>query len=286
MLGGKHFAQPGRVDLATCAAAGTPLSVAAPFPFIADEAELVRDLPAYPTRRKLRVLVACEYSATVRDAFRARGFDAWSCDLLPTEGDPRWHIQGDAIQAAYSQQWDLLIAHPECTYLCNSGAKHLYAGMKAENGPNASRWASMGAAAMFFRTLLNAPVPHVAIENPIMLGHPRKMFGIPDPAQTIQPWQFGHGETKATCLWLKNLPALVPSNVVAGREQRVFKMAPGPNRWKERSRTFAGIAEAMANQWGDYLNPLQNIACENPDTLRGTFSGGLVAVPHSNGDTL
>jgi hypothetical protein len=203
--------------------------------------------------KPIRVLVACEYSATVRDAFRARGFDAWSCDLLPTEGDPRWHIQGDAIAAAYGQHWDLLIGHPECTYLCNSGAKHLYAGMKAENGPNASRWASMGAAAMFFRTLLNAPIAHIAIENPIMLGHPRKMFGIPDPTQTVQPWQFGHGETKATCLWLKGLPSLVPSNVVDGREQRIWKMAPGADRWKERSRTFIGIAEAMADQWGRYL---------------------------------
>lgn len=200
-----------------------------------------------------RVLVACEYSGTVRDAFRARGFDAWSCDILPTEGDPRWHIQGDAIEAAYSQRWDLLIGHPECTYLCNSGAKHLYAGMKAENGPNADRWAKLGAAAMFFRTLLNAPIPHVAIENPIMLGHPRRLFGIPSPTQIVQPWQFGHGETKATGLWLKGLPPLVPSDVVAGREQRIWKMGPSPDRWKERSRTFAGLAEAMASQWGDYL---------------------------------
>lgn len=210
----------------------------------------------------MRVLVACEYSATVRDAFRARGFDAWSCDLLPTEGDPRWHIQGDAIHAAYSQRWDLLIGHPECTYLANSGAKHLYAGMKFENGPNAARWAAMGSAAMFFLTLWRAPIPHIAIENPIMLGHPRKMFGIPDPSQTIQPWQFGHGETKATCLWLKNLPKLVPTDIVEGREQRVWKMGPSPDRWKERSRTFAGIAEAMASQWGDFL---RSQACSRQD---------------------
>lgn len=200
----------------------------------------------------MRVLVACEYSATVRDAFRARGHDAWSCDLLPTEGDPQWHIQGDAIAAVYGQQWDLLIAHPECTYLANSGAKHLYAGMKAENGPNAARWAMMGAAALFFRMMLDAPVPRIAVENPIMLGHPRRMFGIPDPTQVIQPWMFGHGETKATCLWLKNLPPLVPTNEVDGREQRIWRMAPGDDRKKERSRTYQGIAEAMAHQRKDH----------------------------------
>lgn len=199
----------------------------------------------------MRVLVACEYSATVRDAFRARGADAWSCDLLPTEGDPRWHIQGDARIAAYHWQhkWDLLIAHPECTYLANSGAKHLYAGMKAENGPNGDRWAMMGAAASFFYSMLDAPVKHIAVENPIMMGHPRRLFGIPSPSQIIQPWQFGHGETKATCLWLKNLLPLVPTNEVEGRDQRIWRMAPGADRKKERSRTYQGIAEAMAAQW-------------------------------------
>jgi hypothetical protein len=207
-----------------------------------------------------RVLVACEFSATVRDAFRARGFDAWSCDLLPTEGDPRWHIQGDAIEAAYSMPWDLLIGHPECTYLANSGAKHLYAGMKAENGPNAERWARMGAAAMFFLTLWRAPIRCIALENPIMLGHPRKLFGLPSPTQIIQPFDFGHGEMKATCLYLKNLPTLVPTNRVAGREQRIFRMAPSPDRWKERSRTFQGIADAMAGQWGPLLLPVSAAA--------------------------
>lgn len=208
----------------------------------------------------MRVLVACEESATVRDAFRAHGHDAWSCDLLPTRGDPRWHIQGDAIEAAYSQRWDLLIAHPECTYLANSGAKHLYAGMKAENGPDAYRWAKMGAAAMFFRTLLNAPVPHIAVENPIMLGHPRRFFDIPEPSQIIQPWQFGHGETKATCFWLRNLPPLQPTDIVEGREQRVFRMAPGPDRKRDRSKTYDGIARAMASQWGAYVEHQQRLA--------------------------
>jgi hypothetical protein len=202
----------------------------------------------------LRVLVACERSGVVRRAFRARGHLAWSCDLEPADDGSPHHIQGDAIKAAYScGPWDLLIGHPECTYLANSGAKHLYAGMNAANGPNADRWAHMGAAAAFFLALWNAPVARIALENPIMLGHPKRLFGIPEPTQIIQPWQFGHGETKATCLWLKGLPPLVPTNIVTGREQRVFRMAPGPDRKKERSRTFEGIAEAMASQWGASL---------------------------------
>lgn len=217
----------------------------------------------------MRVLVACEESATVRDAFRDRGFDAWSCDLLPTRGDPRWHIQGDAIRAAYAGKslghgapayWDLLIGHPDCTYLANSGAKHLYAGMKAENGPNGARWAKLGAAAQFFMLLWNAPVAHVALENPVMLGHAKRLFGIPDASQFIQPHQFGHGECKATGLWLRNLPPLRPTNPVAGREQRVFRMAPGPDRKRDRSKTFDGIAAAMADQWGNHLLASQRAA--------------------------
>jgi hypothetical protein len=202
------------------------------------------------------VLVACERSGVVRRAFRARGHNAWSCDLEPADDGSEFHIRQDALGAAYLGQyvgmgyWDLLIGHPECTYLANSGAKHLYAGMKADNGPNADRWAHMGAAASFFMALWNAPVARIALENPIMLGHPRRLFGIPAPTQTIQPWQFGHGETKATCLWLKGLPPLTPTNIVEGREQRVFRMAPGPDRKKDRSRTFEGIAAAMAEQWG------------------------------------
>ena len=208
----------------------------------------------------MRILVACEMSATVRDAFRARGFDAWSCDLLPTEGDPRWHFQADAIEVAYSMRWDLMVAHPECTFLANSSAKHLYAGMKLENGPNADRWAMLGAAAMFFRTLLHAPIPHKAIENPIMLGHVRRLFGIPPATQVIQPYEFGHGETKATCLWLHGLPLLAPTDPVDGREPRIWRMGPGPDRKKERSRTYAGIASAMAEQWGSHLRVSDRIA--------------------------
>lgn len=198
----------------------------------------------------MRVLIACECSGTVRREFRRLGHDAWSCDLQPAEDHSPFHFHGDAIAALYAMPWDLLIAHPECTYLANSGAKHLYTGMKAENGPNPDRWAMMGAAAQFFNLLWNAPVPMIAVENPIMLGHPRRLFGIPEPTQIIQPWQFGHGETKATCLWLRGLPPLTPTNIVEGREQRIWKMGPGPDRKKERSRTFEGIAEAMARQWG------------------------------------
>jgi hypothetical protein len=122
--------------------------------------------------------------------------------------------------------------------------------MKAENGPNADRWALMGAAAQFFLAMWNAPVPMIAVENPIMLGHPKRLFSIPEPTQIIQPWQFGHGETKATCLWLRGLPPLEPTNIVEGREQRIWRMGPGENRKRDRSRTFEGIADAMANQWG------------------------------------
>ncbi len=174
-----------------------------------------------------------------------------TADLLePADDGCRFHIQGDALEAAYRFPWDVMVGHPECTYLANSGAKHLYAGMNAANGPNPDRWANMGAAAAFFTALWNAPIARIALENPIMLGHPKRLFGISDPTQIIQPWQFGHGETKATCLWLKGLPPLTPTNIVEGREQRVFRMAPGPDRKRNRSRTFEGIAAAMAEQWG------------------------------------
>jgi len=197
----------------------------------------------------MRVLVACEYSATVRDAFRVRGHDAWSCDLLPTEGDPKWHVQGDALMVALSgrqkypgcpswdHQWDLMIAHPPCTDLAVSGARHF--AEKIADG-------RQGAALHFVRQLMDAPVKRIAIENPISVISSK----IRKPDQIIQPWQFGHGETKATCLWLKGLPKLVPTKVVEGREARIHKMPPGPNRWKERSRTFQGVADAMADQWG------------------------------------
>ena len=187
----------------------------------------------------MRVLVACEYSATVRDAFRARGFDAWSCDILPTEGDPRWHIQGDVL-AVLPSGWDLMVCHPPCTDLAVSGARHFAA--KIADGRQQR-------ALDFVKALLDAPIPHIALENPVSVISSK----IRKPDQTIQPWQYGHGETKATCLWLKNLPKLKQTNIVDGREPRIHRMPPGPDRWKERSRTFSGIADAMAEQWGAFL---------------------------------
>lgn len=189
-----------------------------------------------------RVLVACEFSGIVRNAFAKLGWDAWSCDLLPSE-KPGQHFQGD-VRDILSVGWDLLIAHPECTYLTNSGVRWLHR--------DAKRWLKLFEGAAFFREMLNAPVKHVAVENPIMHKYAVELV-CQKPNQIIQPWQHGHGETKATCLWLKNLPLLKPTNIVAGREQRIWKLPPGADRWKERSRTFPGIAAAMAKQWSFYL---------------------------------
>jgi hypothetical protein len=183
----------------------------------------------------MRVLVACEYSATVRDAFRALGHEAWSCDLLPCEGDARWHLQEDVIDVIEREAWDLMIAHPPCTHLAVSGARWF-----------SEKWREQGEAIGFFWQLMAAPVYRICIENPVSIISTR----IRKPDQIIQPWQFGHGETKATCLWLKNLPLLTATDVVDGREARVHRMPPSPDRWKERSRTYAGIAAAMAGQWG------------------------------------
>jgi site-specific DNA-cytosine methylase len=182
----------------------------------------------------MKVLVACEYSATVRDAFRAKGHDAWSCDLLPTDGDARWHVQGDVFDII-TDGWDLMVAHPPCTHLSVSGARWFK-----------DKLVEQAEALDFVRRLLDASIPRIALENPISIISSR----IRKPTQIIQPWQFGHGETKATCLWLKNLPPLASTKIVDGREARVHKMAPSPDRWKERSRTYQGIADAMADQWG------------------------------------
>lgn len=188
----------------------------------------------------MRVLVACEYSATVRDAFRARGHNAWSCDLLETEGNPLFHLHcrhpGD-IWEFIEMEWDLMIAHPPCTDLAVSGARHF-----AEKIADGRQQRALE----FVQALLDAPIQRIALENPISVISSK----IRKPNQIIQPWQFGHGETKATCLWLKNLPKLVPTDIVEGRSDRIHKMPPGPNRWKERSRTYQGIADAMAEQWG------------------------------------
>jgi site-specific DNA-cytosine methylase len=178
--------------------------------------------------------VACEYSGTVRDAFIARGHDAWSCDLLPTETDGP-HIQGDVRQALLATEWDLMIAHPPCTHLAVSGARWF----KDKRQEQAE-------ALDFVRLLMDAPVSKICIENPISVISTK----IRKPDQIIQPWMFGHGETKATCLWLKGLPLLAPTRVVEGREARVHRLPPSPDRWKLRSKTYQGIADAMAAQWG------------------------------------
>ena len=185
----------------------------------------------------MRVLVACEYSGRVREAFRKLGHDAWSCDLLPSEDESGHHYQGSVEWFMYSGKWDLMIAHPPCTDIAVSGARHF-----AEKIADGRQQRALE----FVQMLMDAPIKRIAIENPISVISSR----IRKPDQIIQPWQFGHGETKATCLWLKNLPKLKPTNVVEGREARVHRMPPGPDRWKERSRTYQGIADAFAAQWG------------------------------------
>jgi hypothetical protein len=202
---------------------------------------------------KLRILVACEFSGTVRDAFAALGHDAWSCDLLPSER-PGPHLQCE-VEKVLDRDWDLMVAHPPCTYLTNAGVRHLHS-VPSRNGVlckvhGEARWQAMREGAALFRMLLDAPIARICIENPIPHRYAREIIG--PYTQLIQPWQFGHGETKATCLWLKGLPPLTPTDVVAGREARVHRMPPGPDRWKERSRTFPGIAAAMAAQWGGGL---------------------------------
>ena len=185
----------------------------------------------------MRVLIACEYSGTVRDAFIARGHDAMSCDLLPTDV-PGPHYQGDVFNII-NDGWDLMLAFPPCTDVCVSGARWFKE--KRADGRQQR-------AIQFVRDLMAAPIDKIAIENPIgvLSSEIRK------PDQIIQPWQFGHGETKATCLWLKNLPKLLPTDMVEGREARVHRMPPGPDRWKLRSTTYAGIAAAFASQWGHF----------------------------------
>jgi len=199
----------------------------------------------------VKVLVACEFSGIVRDAFAARGHDAWSCDLLPSETEGN-HYQGNVIPYL-SRGWDLLIAHPPCTSLTNAGVCHLYDG----EARNEQRWADMGEGAAFFKRLLNSEIPRKAIENPLPHKYAVKEIGRKYD-QRIQPWMFGEPETKGICLWLEGLPPLMTTCNVKNQmiklpqreQQRVHYMAPGPNRAKERSRFFPGIAAAMAEQWG------------------------------------
>jgi len=182
----------------------------------------------------MNVLIACEFSGVVRDAFTKKGHNAWSADVLPSER-PGPHIQGD-VRKVLAQSWDLMIAHPPCTYLAVSGARWF-------EGRRKEQVSALG----FVALLMSADIPRIAIENPVSIISST----IRKPDQIIQPWQYGHGEMKTTCLWLKNLPKLRPTNVVEGRRGRILELSPGPDRAKERSRTYQGIADAMAEQWGD-----------------------------------
>lgn len=185
----------------------------------------------------MKVLIACEFSGIVTNAFRKRGHEAYSCDLLPTEGNPDWHIKDDVLKHL-DDGWDMMIAFPPCTHLASSGARWFK--MKRELGLQQQ-------AIEFFMALVDAPIERIAIENPV--GIMSTVWRKPD--QIIQPWQFGHPETKATCLWLKNLPPLKPTEIVEPvLGSRIHRIGPRPDRWKERSRFYTGIAEAMAEQWG------------------------------------
>lgn len=198
----------------------------------------------------MKVLIAFEFSGSTRNAFLARGHDAWSCDLLPAEDGSNRHIRGD-FRDLLHEQWDLLmVAHPPCTRLCNSGVRWLSAPPPGRTTEDMQ--GELIAAADLFSAAWNAPIERVCIENPVMHRHAKALISnYQPPAQSIQPWQFGHGETKRTCLWLRNLPPLKPTNVVEGRAARVHRMSPGKDRWRERSRTYHGVSEAMAQQWGD-----------------------------------
>jgi hypothetical protein len=187
-----------------------------------------------------RALVGCEYSGRVRQALRDLGHDEWSCDLLDAEDNSPYHIKGDLLEVI-GDSWELAIFHPPCTHLAVSGARHFEE--KRADGRQQE-------AIDFFMALANAPIPRIAIENPVCI-----MSSVwREPDQVIQPWQFGTGEVKATCLWLKGLPPLRPTKIVSGRHPRVHLMPPSPDRWKERSRTDLGIACAMASQWGNYTD--------------------------------
>ena len=198
----------------------------------------------------MKVLVACEFSGIVRDAFAARGHDAWSCDLLPSERNGK-HIHGDVLEHL-DKGWELMIAHPPCTYLTNAGVRHLYS-VPSRNGVitkihGEERFRLMRLACAFFLDLLRAPIHQIAIENPTPHKYARELIG--DYQQAIQPWLFGVPETKRTCLWLRGLPPLMATMIETKRYPRVHMTPPSKTRWMERSRTPQGVADAMANQWG------------------------------------
>lgn len=193
-----------------------------------------------------RVLVACEYSGVVRRAFRSRGIDCWSCDIIPSDDNSEFHLQCD-VRSILCRNWDAMIAHPPCTYLTSAGAR--WWGSKVQEQRDAID---------FVKMLLNSGIPRIAVENP-----PGKIgTAIAKATQYIHPWQFGHSETKKTGLWLVNLPPLIPTNNVydemsrlpPSQRHRIHYMSPGPDRWKNRSRTFTGIADAMASQWGPVID--------------------------------
>lgn len=188
----------------------------------------------------MKILVACEFSGQVRRAFEARGHTVWSCDFIPAEDGSKFHYQGD-VRDMLHQEWDMMIAHPPCQYLCNSGVRWL--------STRPDRWPLMEQAAYFFKRLHQTPIPKVAIENPVMHKHAMAIIGV-KPSFTLQPWQHGEPETKRTCFWTRGLPPITPTNIVEGRKPRVHYASPGPDRWKERSRTLPGVARALAEQWG------------------------------------
>lgn len=201
----------------------------------------------------MKVLVACEYSGTVRRAFAARGHDAWSCDLLPSEDRSNHHITGDA-RDYLNDGWDLLmVAHPPCTRLCNSGVRWL--NVPPPGKTREQMQAELVEGAALFSAMWNAPIDRICVENPVMHRHAKALIvNYQDQAQTIQPWQYGHNETKRTCFWLKGLPPLKPLVTVKpdNVEHRVHMAPPGPDRWKERSKFFSGVADAMAEQWNEH----------------------------------
>ncbi len=216
--------------------------------------------PAVKSPERLRVGVVCEFSGVVREAFNRLGHDAWSCDLLATE-IPGRHIRCDAREFISMRDWDLLICHPPCTFLTNSGVRWLYGKTGGSTVKDPQRWADMRAGCEFFAALYGAKCDRVAVENPVMHGHAVAELaarGVPPFTQSIQPYHFGHLETKRTCLWLRGLPALVGTDDVEAvmralpksQTNLVHLASPGPDRWLLRSRTYPGIGEAMAAQWG------------------------------------
>jgi len=201
------------------------------------------------------ILIGCEESQEICKAFRALGHEAYSCDLQPSSGGkPEWHLQMDVFKAIELKPWDLAIFHPDCTYLTISANKWYKDQPKRKSGVlvGAERRQAREEAVLFFMRLINCDIPRIAVENPVGIMSTRYR----KPDQIIHPWQYGHGETKATCLWLKGLPKLVPTNIVEGREQRLHKLPNTPDRAKLRSKTYSGWAAAMATQWGNYLKSI------------------------------